>query len=85
MAKRFWCEAARVDFDAIDLNLDDDHVGVREARWKTRIELGEPYGPHFRNIVDDRGSAAQGDVTLSGGVLKRESDGRCCPLLGDLA
>ncbi len=69
-------EAADVDFDPIDIDLNDDHIGVREAGRKMSIQIARPHGSHFRDILDDRSAAAQGDVAVARRMLKCEGDQR---------
>jgi hypothetical protein len=69
-------EAADVDFNAIDVDLDDDHIGVREPGRKMRIQIARPQGAHLRDIFDDRRAAAQCDIAVAGGMLKCEGDNR---------
>jgi hypothetical protein len=70
----FWRESTHVDFDPIDVNLDDDHIGVREPWWKMRIEITRPYASHYCDVFDDSGPATQRDIAVSGGMLKGKSD-----------
>ena len=65
-----------MDFDPIDIDLNDDHIGIREAGRKMRIQIARPHGSHFRDILDDRSAAAQGDVAVAGRMLKCEGDQR---------
>ena len=69
-AEWFRRETADVDFNPIDIDLNDNHVGVRKARRKMRIQIGRPHGSHFCDIIDDRRAAAQGDVPVPRGMLK---------------
>lgn len=64
-AEWFGREAADVDFDPIDIDLNDDHISVREAGRKMRIQVARPHGSHFRDIFDDRHAATQGDVAVA--------------------
>src|SRR4051794_6209660 len=43
----FGREAAYVDLDPIDVNLNNDHICVGEAGRKMRIQVARPHGPHF--------------------------------------
>ena len=74
-----------MDFNPDDVDLDDDHIGIREARRKMRIQIARPHGSHFRDIFDDCRAAAQGDMAIAGGVLKCEGDHRRGSHLRDFA
>src|SRR5450432_4787032 len=78
-------EAADVDFNPVDLDLDDDHIGVREAGRKVRIQIARPHGSHLRDIFNDRRAAAQSDIAVAGGMLKCEGDHRRGSHLRDFA
>jgi hypothetical protein len=74
VAKRRRGQATGMDLDPIDIDPDHDHVGVGEPRRKLSIQPTPPQGSHFRDILDDRGAATEGDVALSRGMLKRQRD-----------
>jgi hypothetical protein len=84
-AEWFRREAAYVDFDLIDIDLNHDHIGVREAWRKMRIHVARPHGSHLCDILDNRNAAAQGDVAVAGRMLKCEGDQRRGSHLADFA
>ena len=85
VAERARGEAANVNLDAIDRDVDDDHVRVGEAGGKLRVQRARPHGSHFRRVFDDRGVPAQCDVTVAGRVLIRQRDQWRFPYFGDFA
>jgi hypothetical protein len=56
-AEWFRRKAADVDFNPIDIDLDDNHIGIREARRKMRIQVARPHSSHFRDILGNRRAA----------------------------
>jgi hypothetical protein len=69
-AERLRRQAADMDFNPVDVDPDHDHIGVREARRKMRIEIAPPQRSHFRDVVEYRRAATEADVALARGMLK---------------
>jgi hypothetical protein len=43
-----------VDFNPIDIDLDDDHISVCETGREMHVQVARPHGPHYADIVYDR-------------------------------
>lgn len=61
-----------MDFNPIDIDLNDNHVGVRKAGRKMRIQIDHMV--RISAIIDGRCPAAQGGIPVAGGMLKGQSD-----------